>query len=176
MWTPFATIFASLLVQACSGGGAQTTRDAGHDSGSPPPRTYAPTMTAIYDQILNSRCAQPFCHLGVAGSPPIFTDKEASYLALVNAPASGMKCGGAGAGDAGAGEAGAGEAGADDAGAGWVLVVPGDPQSSLLYRKIETPIPADLCGDPMPGGGQRPLDARDIQQIQQWITQGAMDN
>jgi hypothetical protein len=128
-------------------------------------------MTAIYDQILNSRCAQPFCHLGVAGTPPIFTDKEASYLALVNAPASGMKCGGAGASDAGAGDAGA-----DDAGAVWVLVVPGNPQSSLLYRKIESPIPADLCGDPMPGGGQRPLDARDIQQIQQWISQGAMDN
>jgi hypothetical protein len=118
-------------------------------------------MTAIYDQILNSRCAQPFCHLGVAGSPPIFSDKEASYGALVNAPASGMKCA---------------DAGADDAGAGWVLVVPGDPDSSLLYRKIESPIPADLCGDPMPGGGQRPLDARDIQQIQQWITQGATDN
>jgi hypothetical protein len=123
-WTPLATAIASLVVQACSGGSAQTTRDAatGHDSGSPPARTYAPTMTAIYDQILNSRCAQPFCHLGGAGTPPILTDKEASYLALVNAPASGMKC---------AEPPGADEAGADF-GCSWFPVT---AIESLLYRR-----------------------------------------
>jgi hypothetical protein len=45
-----------------------------------------------------------------------------------------------------------------------------------LYRKVEHPVPSGLCGDPMPGGASEPLDARDIQQIQQWIAQGALDD
>ena len=146
----------ALLAQACSGGDSPATPDAGteHEASSLPQRTYAPTITAIYEEILNLRCAQPFCHLGAAGSPPIFTDKETSYRALVNVPASGRLCA---------------DAGAD-------LVVPGQPESSLLYRKVEHPVPSGLCGDPMPGGAAEPLGARDIQQIQQWIAQGALDN
>ena len=153
-----ATTFAcAFFVSACSGGGAQPSKDAGagHDSGVAMP-TYAPTLTAIYGEILGKVCAQPFCHQGAAGSPPLFPDKESSYTALVNAPARGMKCA--------------------DAGPGLVLVVPGHPESSLLYHKIENPPPADLCGDPMPGGGAMSLDPRAIQQIQEWIVQGAMDN
>jgi len=157
-----ATAVASLFVQACSGGNGTTARDAGseHDSGSEATGnvvTHAPTMTAIYGEVLAPKCAQAFCHLGLAGSPPIFSDKEASYRALVNVPAAGTKCGDAGA-------------------AGLMRVVPGDPDASLLYRKIETPTPAGLCGDPMPGGGQPSLDSLQVQQIHDWIAQGAQDD
>jgi hypothetical protein len=187
-WTRLATASVCFLLQACSGGSAQTDAGLGQESGSDPSRTYAPTMTAIYGEILSGRCAIPFCHLGVAGSPPLFTDPGSSYAALVNAHASGTKCGDAGTGqpapampepaveDGGEGGAG-GDAGAEEAAAsGWILVVPGDPDASLLYRKIERPTPPGLCGDPMPGGGEQPLDDRDIQQIRTWIAQGAKNN
>jgi hypothetical protein len=121
-------------------------------------------MTAIYGEILTGRCAIPFCHLGIAGSPPLFTDQESSYRALVNVHASGTKCG---PGDAGAEE---------DAGSTPILVVPDQPDASLLYRKIERPTPPGLCGDPMPGGGEQQLDDKDIQQIRDWIAKGAMNN
>lgn len=150
-----ATIAVCLLAQACSGGSAQPT-DAGaeNESSSLPARTYAPTITAIYGEMLNLRCAQPFCHLGAAGSPPIFTNAESSYRALVNVQAHGTLC----------------------ADAGVDLVVPGHPESSLLVQKVERPSPAGLCGNPMPGAGELPLDDRDLQQIEQWITNGALDN
>jgi hypothetical protein len=173
-WTRLAAASVCLLVPACSGGSAQPTQDAG---GADPSRTYAPTMTAVYNEILTGRCAIPFCHLGIAGSPPIFTDPDSSYHALVNAHASGTKCGPA-MPEAGAGEGGTdGGAGVEgDAQSPWILVVPGDPDASLLYRKIERPTPKDLCGDPMPGGGEQQLEDKDIQQIHDWIAKGAKND
>lgn len=158
--TAIALVLA--LTPGCSGSNKETAKDAGepHDGGSEtgaivvPMRSYAPTMTAVYEEILKKTCAQPFCHLGAAGSTPLFSDKDSSYQALVNMLAAGTKCGDSGA----------------------VLVVPGDPDASLLYRKIEVPRPSDLCGDPMPGGGGPPLDDGGINQIKTWIEQGAQNN
>lgn len=155
-------VLAVALTPGCSSSNKETAKDAGepHDAGAEaaaiviPMRSYAPTMTAVYDEILNKTCAQPFCHLGAAGSTPLFPDKDSSYHALVNMPAAGTKCGDSGA----------------------VLVVPGDSDASLLYRKIELPRPSDLCGDPMPGGGGPPLDEGGINQIKTWIEQGAQNN
>lgn len=153
---------AIALTTGCSSSSGESAKDAGkaHDAASDgndlvgATRTYAPTMTAVYGEILVTKCAQPFCHLGAAGSTPIFMDKESSYHALVNMPAGGTKCADSGA----------------------TLVVPGQPDQSLLYRKIERPSPMDLCGDPMPGGGQAQLDDGGIEQIRSWIAQGALDN
>ncbi len=155
---PRALALSCFLVLGCSGGDGQGSADSGTgESGSPSTDTHAPTMSAIYDNILSPRCAVPFCHLGIAGSPPIFSDKESSDSALVNVPARGTKCGG-------------------DAGGGAMLVVPMHPESSLLYQKIKSPSPAGLCGDRMPGGTLTPLPDADIGQIEQWIAQGATDD
>jgi hypothetical protein len=81
---------------------------------------------------------------------PLSTQDEA-YSQLVGVSASGSKC----------------------ADAGVERVVPGHPETSLLHLKVLNPPPAGLCGDPMPGGGRPALDARDLQQIDDWITQGA---
>jgi hypothetical protein len=134
---------------AKSDGGA----DAGHEAATlTHPRSYAPTWTALQDEIFSRQCAIAFCHGGIAGAPPPFMSPDE----LVNAPASGPKCADAGA-------------------AGLLLVVPGHPEESLLHMKLVSPSPPDLCGDPMPGNGP-PLDARDLQQVDDWITQGAQNN
>jgi hypothetical protein len=79
------------------------------------------------------------------------SSKDEAYQQLVGVPADGPKC----------------------ADAGVERVVPGHPETSLLHLKVLNPAPAGLCGDPMPGGGRPPLDGRDIQQIDEWITRGA---
>jgi hypothetical protein len=153
----------ALLPLGCSsshGSHNSTSSDAGtgHDTGSSitSKRTYAPTITAIYNEILTKQCAIPFCHGGAAGSTPQFSSPDDSYQELVNKPASGAKCADAGAG-------------------GLLLVVPGQPDMSLLYMKLEQPSPPGLCGDPMPGNGP-PLGPMDLQQIKEWIEMGAENN
>jgi hypothetical protein len=119
-------------------------------------RSYAPTLTAVYSQILVSKCAIPFCHLGAAGAPMTLGSQDEAYMQMVSVPANGPYCGDAGT-------------------AGLLRVDPGHPETSLLYKKIEMPSPPDLCGDPMPGNGAF-LDARDIQQVADWITMGAQND
>lgn len=56
---------------------------------------------------------------------------------------------------------------------GWVLVVPGDPEASLLYRKVaDDPPPA---GAVMPVFQPRLLDA-ELDLIRRWIEEGAEAN
>jgi hypothetical protein len=54
-----------------------------------------------------------------------------------------------------------------------VLVVPGDASASLLYLKVSSDTPP--VGEPMPSGVQR-LSAAQIDQIRQWIDEGALEN
>jgi hypothetical protein len=84
---------------------------------------------------------------------PLSTQDEA-YAQLVGVPADGPKCADAGVG----------------------RVVPGHPETSLVHLKVQNPAPPGLCGDPMPPGGRLPLDARDIAQIDEWITRGAAND
>ena len=151
------------MAQACSGGhGATNTNtntkmmDAGTSHEAAAGRTYAPTLTGVYGEILVSKCAIPFCHLGAAGAPMTLGSKDEAYMNMVGVPANGPYCGDAGT-------------------AGLLRVDPSHPETSLLYQKIEMPSPPDLCGDPMPGNGAF-LDARDIQQVQDWITMGAQND
>ncbi|MEW5850585.1 MAG: DUF1585 domain-containing protein [Myxococcota bacterium] len=53
---------------------------------------------------------------------------------------------------------------------GELFVVPGNPESSLLYRKIGGNI--DGLGDPMPLGGSTTTEERDV--VYQWIALGAL--
>lgn len=50
--------------------------------------------------------------------------------------------------------------------AGQILVVPGDPDGSYLFRKLVDPAPA--CGLQMPRG--TPLPDSDVQAVRDWIT------
>ena len=59
-----------------------------------------------------------------------------------------------------------------DACAGRTLVVPGDPDTSLLVQKIGAAPP---CGDRMPLGGA-PLSDAQISMIRGWIAAGANDD
>ncbi|MCA9575606.1 MAG: hypothetical protein KC668_09225 [Myxococcales bacterium] len=55
---------------------------------------------------------------------------------------------------------------------GMVLVVPGDPEASLLVDKMAEPNP--VCGDPMPSGvGLFPDSYMDV--LRQWIREGALE-
>ena len=169
-----AIVLVALLAQACSSGSqasraSNTSRSddasapAPSSDGAPssdarmPARSYAPTMAAIYDEILSLHCAVRFCHIGGTGATPIMSTKDHTYEQLVSVPASGAKCGDAGL-------------------AGLLRVVPGHPETSLLYLKVENPPPAGLCGDPMPSGNSLPLETLDIEQIRKWIVQGATNN
>ncbi|MCK5317104.1 MAG: hypothetical protein KAJ55_04285, partial [Anaerolineales bacterium] len=58
-----------------------------------------------------------------------------------------------------------------DSGDNSPVVIPGDPEGSLLGQKI---LGAQTEGTVMPPGGR--MDAEDIQIILDWITAGALDN
>ena len=167
-----ALVFVALFAQACAGHGsgslpssagrsddasASTPDGAQSSDARTAGRSYAPTMTAIYDDVLSLRCAVRFCHIGSTGATPIMSTKDHTYEQLIGVPAAGAKCADAGL-------------------AGLLRVDPGHPETSLLYLKIENPPPAGLCGDQMPSGNSLPLEDPDIEQIRQWIVQGAANN
>lgn len=52
-------------------------------------------------------------------------------------------------------------------------VIPGDPESSLLWQKISPQVDAsDVCGDKMPG--TEGISAEDSQMVYEWIAAGAL--
>jgi hypothetical protein len=117
-------------------------------------RSYAPTYTAVWFEILVPNCANSFCHGGNDNSF-ILSTKEASYRSptgLLDAPAGGSAC----------------------AKSGLLHVDPGHPESSLLYLKLTDP----PCGVRMPNlpGSLGRLDPRDIEQVRSWIELGARDD
>jgi hypothetical protein len=131
-----------------SAGDARAAQEVGDGDGAP---TYAPTYSAIYDEVLVTTCAVAFCHSGT--DYMIITGKDQGYTVIVNAPAEGVLC----------------------APTGLKRVDPGHPETSLLYLKVTSP----PCGSKMPylwgdaGGG---LDPQSIEQIRQWIAAGALNN
>jgi hypothetical protein len=156
-----AALVPGAFTVACSGRWAEagdSGNDAASDAGlarvSPGDEfllTYAPTYAAVYDEVLAQSCALAFCHAG-QGDYLQITSKGQGYQALVNAPARGPQC----------------------TLTGLKRVVPGHPETSLLYLKITNP----PCGSKMPlsygDGGS--LDPRQIDQIAQWIEAGALNN
>ena len=132
--------------------GQQQQGDPGSsdDAGDGAP-TYAPTFTAIYNEILVGSCALSFCHDGPINPMPLL-DPASSYTQIVNAQANGPLCGNM----------------------GLIRVVPGNPDMSLLYLKVEQPVP--VCGNPMPGSGKGSLTAQQIAQIKSWIMMGAKND
>jgi outer membrane protein assembly factor BamB len=134
---------------AGAGGAAGASGTAGNSAPAGNPNSFS----AIYSQIMAQRCAGSVCHSGTAtgGSLSIPAGATASAVrsSLLNRPASGSEC----------------------SSSGLSLVVPGNPDMSLLYRKVAEMPP---CGARMPPTG--PLTAEEIGRIRAWIANGAADD
>jgi hypothetical protein len=68
-------------------------------------------------------------------------------------------------------------AGSSCKGGGYELVVPGDAAMSLLFEKVESTSPP--CGGEMPygcAGGPTCLSAAQVQEIEDWINEGAKND
>lgn len=115
----------------------------------PPPPSGQPISFANQIQpIFTASCID--CH---AGSGPPFSgitlslEAGVSYAEIVNQPS--------------------------EQDASWTLVVPGDPDNSLLYLKVSSDTPP--VGSTMPLFGAR-LSANELALLRDWIEQGALNN
>jgi hypothetical protein len=152
------------MAAACSGGsgrdvadaanaGAGDDTDAGDQADSPGDEivpTYAPTFTAVYAEIVGPMCAGTFCHGGADDAFLPMGTQAMAYAATVGVVSHGPDC----------------------ASTGLQIVDPGNPDASLLYLKVTNP----PCGNKMPAEYEPYLDARQTEQISQWITLGALDD
>jgi hypothetical protein len=96
--------------------------------------------------MLAASCATPSCHTGSNPSEGLTLDADKSYAAIVNVPSLEVPA--------------------------LKLVAPGKPKASYLLMKVEG---TASQGAPMPLTGS-PLSAGQIQQISDWIAQGAPNN
>ena len=108
----------------------------------------APTWTNLYSFTFWS-CTNPSCHGGgLAGVN--FATKEAGWATLVGKPANPMfMCGQLDK----------------------QRVVPGEPDNSLLYLKLDIDAP---CGQQMPPGGS--LSDAQRERVREWIMRGAKND
>jgi hypothetical protein len=124
----------------------------------PPPAPLLPTFTNVIKQVINAvNCAGQQCHTTAAGGFQLGT-KDRLHAALVDQPATGNEC--ALKPDAGA------------AAAPFILVVPGDPDQSLLYQKLKG---VQSCGKKMPDTA-KPLTGEEIELVHDWIADGAKND
>jgi hypothetical protein len=131
--------------------------DAGADTGTD---AGPPAFVAVYDVLHARNCIYP-CHDRTAyggmslspfdGNPVRHPDDdlELAYDALMAPRATSMFC------------------------AGEVRIVPGDPEASLLVRKVATDGPAP-CGERMPAGTFPRMPAEDVEVLRAWIAGGAV--
>jgi hypothetical protein len=119
--------------------------------------TYAPTFSAIFSEILSKNteysCDSP-CH--ALTNMRVDVDPKTTYSQIIDVPASGMGLNNT---------PGCGTS-------GMKLIVPGKPEESLLYLKVQAAPP---CGERMRIGGPY-LNDRELEQIKQWIQMGAQNN
>src|SRR3954468_24296166 len=137
-----AAAWLACAAMACGGGSNASSTDNG------PPGTF----TEIYDKILatqtESRCN--FCHSMPASqvSNGMFhtgKDQAETYASIIDRMSTSQAC------------------------SGRSVIVPGDPEQSLLFLKIAGQPP---CGNRMPLGGKA-LSSEQIQLIRSWIAAGA---
>lgn len=135
----------SLLVVACGGGGsAGSVADA-------TPGTFSEIYATVLSTDTDSRCN--FCHSMPAsqvsnGKFHTGMDAAETYAALLSTTSTSDAC------------------------AGRSVVVPGDPEQSLLYLKVAGQPP---CGNRMPLGGSA-LSAAQVEMIRSWIDGGANED
>lgn len=150
-----AVIVALRLGGASSGTGAAgaASGSAGTAAaGSGAPAGDSNAFSSIYTQILTQRCAGPVCHSGssTGGSFSLQAGSASAVRSsLLNKPASGSEC----------------------ASSGLSLVVPGNADMSLLYKKL---LDMPACGSRMPPTGA--LSMQEIERVRTWIANGARDD
>jgi len=152
MIRPIHLVFASLLsipAFACS---------SSDDPPPPPPAPLDPTFTNLLKTVMTDvNCGGPLCHTLTAGGF-MLGPKDQLHAALVDQPASGKDC--KLPADAGPGAT------------AFILVIPGDPDQSLLYQKLTG---IQSCGKKMPDTA-KPLTADQIELVHDWIADGAKND
>jgi len=120
-----------------------------------------PTFSAIYANVLSDQLRCLRCHDSTETDEVLqdfyeqsgeldFVTQETAYDQLVNEIADG-----------------------DESCAGRTLVVPGQPDESLLLEKVASDDPS--CGDPMPLL-QEPIADAEVEAIRTWILDGALND
>jgi outer membrane protein assembly factor BamB len=149
LFIPFGFVFENTSAESNLNGGIMAAAIGGKpiEPGSEGPvATHAPTYSAIYDEILEPQgCSADRCHGGLG----LKLANKATGLTSLMA-------------DVGVGSC-----------AGMKFVVPGQPDQSLLYRKVADDMPP--CGARMPLS-LAPLGPEEIAQIRTWIEMGAPNN
>jgi hypothetical protein len=108
--------------------------------------TFAPTFTAVYDELLSELgCTAGFCH---GGTGLQLDDPTTAYNNLLNAVSNGAGC------------------------ENKKFIVPNDVASSYLYTKV---LPNPACGKQMPAD-MAPLTDQQLTQLRTWIEMGAPNN
>lgn len=146
--SPSAVVIALRLGGGASNSGTGGTNGGSGDAGT---GTGSSMFSSIYTDILSTKCAGTPCHSGTStgGSFHVGADASKVRSTLIDRAASGSEC----------------------KSSGMSLVVPGNPDMSLLYRKLTTKPP---CGSRMPPTGA--LSAQDQERIRKWIADGAADD
>ncbi len=106
------------------------------------------TLAVIEARVFRPHCAIPSCHASAEPTGRMRLDDDQPATTLRNVSAMGVSC----------------------SGQGLTRVRPGDPDGSLLYRKITEDSPP--CGSRMPQGAD-PLSPELIALVRDWIAAGA---
>lgn len=148
----FVWVGVAALLWGCAGEVSEGDGGSGGSGGANTTTTSSssvagPTFTELYQQVLAPRsCTSPYCH-GSFGSGAL-DDVHAAYVSILSAVADGEGCGDA------------------------KVVIPGDPEHSMLYLKVSMDKPP--CGERMPVTTGA-LPAAEIELIRAWIAAGAVE-
>jgi hypothetical protein len=120
----------------------------------------SPTFSAIYQEIIVSKGCNggPTCHAGLAAGQLKMTSKTEAFMSLVGVKAMGINL-----------VMGSTPNCKDTT---LMRVVAGNPDMSLLYKKVSSATPE--CGGKMPPTAMLPQPM--IDQIKMWIMNGAKDD
>jgi len=127
----------------------------------------ANSFTRVYAEVIQPKCSNNFCHyngVDIRFSALDLSSKVRAYWSLVGQPCMGPNCGTVG-----------------------MRVVPGDPDTSVMYEKLS---PSPPCGTQMPADSTTfstngtsdltfsgtALPADQLQLIHDWIQEGALYN
>lgn len=128
----------------------------GDDTAAPEAASAEATFHAINADIFMGACTLP-CHSGGVNAAGGLDMKVDPFAKLVGAAPAAPQC----------------------AGIGIDLVTPGDPEQSLLYRKVAAKIDGTdpPCGEGMPSGPNKAaLTPEEGARIRDWIAAGARDD
>jgi outer membrane protein assembly factor BamB len=150
---PVGSAYPATVVALKLGNGAEAAAATGGGSSSQGGGPVDPNaFSTIYKQLIAPRCAGMVCHsasLGGRLSIPASATASTVRASIVDHAATGSEC----------------------STSDMSLVVPGEPDMSLLYRKLTNEPP---CGSRMPPASA--LTASELDRVRQWIANGALDD